>query len=117
MDECLAYFRQALADPLSVPPWSEWWAANEGLVRRVFPHPEYVRLKHRRLSGARQLLANAGEELPCYSPRNPLDIRSCAGCGERTTHRSAGPGGGYIECPRCGVICQYDCGPARFAAE
>ncbi len=28
MDECPAYFRRAVAEPQSVPPWSEWWEAN-----------------------------------------------------------------------------------------
>src|SRR4051812_34916186 len=49
MEECLAYLRKAIADPASVPPWYEWWAANSGLVERVFPLFAFVRLKHRRL--------------------------------------------------------------------
>ncbi|HEX4611024.1 MAG TPA: hypothetical protein VH092_22730 [Urbifossiella sp.] len=53
MEDCLAYFRKAIADPRSVPPWSEWWAANVERVERVFPLLDYVRLKHRRLLGAR----------------------------------------------------------------
>ena len=61
MEECLAYFRLAVADPARVPPWSEWWAANSGLVERVFPLLDYVRLKHRGLLGARQILQLRGE--------------------------------------------------------
>ena len=53
---CRAYFRQAIANPQSVPPWSEWWAANAELVERVFPMIEFVRLKHRGLLGAQQHL-------------------------------------------------------------
>lgn len=93
MEECLAYFRQAIANPASVPPWSEWWAVNSQLVERVFPLVDYVRLKHRRLLGARQILQNAGELPKDYRPRSPLLTGSCGQCGERTTFHS---------CPICG---------------
>lgn len=53
---CRAYFRQAIANPESVLPWSEWWALNAERVERVFPMIEFVRLKHRRLLGAQQHL-------------------------------------------------------------
>ena len=56
MQECLAYFRLALADPSRVPSWAEWWVANEGLVERTFSMVDYVRLKHRGLVGAKQIL-------------------------------------------------------------
>jgi len=56
MQECLAYFRLALADPDSVPSWDEWWAANRELVENTFSLVDYVRLKHRGLVGARQIL-------------------------------------------------------------
>jgi len=115
--ECLAYFRRAVADPLSVPPWSEWWVANAGLVERVFPLMEFVRLKHRRLSGARQFLQNAGELPENYCPPSPLVTGSCGQCGERTTHAAGGPGGGCITCPTCGVVCQYDCRPGTAAGQ
>ena len=115
MEECLAYFRQAIADPLSVPPWSEWWAANAQVVENVFPRLDYVRLKHRRLLGARQILQQRGELPENYSPPSPLLIGSCAECGERTTNHSGGPGGGYITCPTCGVIGHYTCRPSSNA--
>jgi len=111
VEECLAYFRQAVADPRSVPPWSEWWAAHAGLVERVFPDVEYVRLKHRRLAGARQILQNRGELPADYCPPSPLRTGSCGQCGERTTTHSGGPGGGYVTCPTCGVVCMYDSWP------
>lgn len=111
MEECLAYFRRAVTDPLSVPPWSEWWAANEELVRQAFPRSEFIRLKQRRLAGARRILQNLGELPDDYEPPNPLLIGSCGQCGERTTHHSAS-GGGIITCPNCGLVCQYDCRPA-----
>ena len=111
MEECLAYFRQAIADPRSVPPWSEWWAANAELVERAFPLVEFVRLKHRRLRGARQILQHAGELPKDYVPPSPLLTGSCGECGERTTSHAGGPGGGHITCPTCGVVCTYDTNP------
>ena len=56
MQECLAYFRLALAEPDRAPPWPEWWAANHDLVENTFSLVDYVRLKHRGLVGARQIL-------------------------------------------------------------
>ncbi len=60
MQECLAYFRLALADPASAPTWPDWWAANQTLV-------DYVRLKHRGLVGARQILDRL--DAPPVTPR------------------------------------------------
>ena len=60
MQECLAYFRLALADPSSAPSWSEWWAANRTLVENTFSLVDYVRLKHRGLVGAQQILDKLG---------------------------------------------------------
>lgn len=99
MDECFAYFRRAIADPLSVPPWSEWWATNAELVERVFPLVDFVRLKHRRLLGARQLLQKTGELHKDDQPLSPLVTGSCGQCGERTTTTA-----GIITCPICGVV-------------
>ena len=64
MQECLAYFRLALADPASAPPWAEWWAAHRDLVERTFSLVDYVRLKHRGLIGAEQILRKLGELPP-----------------------------------------------------
>lgn len=61
MEECLIYFRQAVLSPDSVPPWSEWWSANEPVVETAFSFVDYVRLKHRGLLGARQILQRLGE--------------------------------------------------------
>lgn len=61
MDECLGYFRKAVSNPASVPPWSEWWAANAELVEHTFPLVDWVRLKHRGLLGAVQILQHRGE--------------------------------------------------------
>jgi hypothetical protein len=112
VDECLAYFRLAVSDPLSVPPWSEWWAENHGLVERVFPLMDYVRLKHRRLLGARQILDKRGEHPVPYSPENLLLLKSCPNCGERTKRV-----GHYIECPICGVVVMFNFGPAEVPDE
>lgn len=112
MEECLAYFRKAVADPATVPPWSVWWAANAEVAERVFPLLDYARLKHRRLLGARQILQHRGELPEDYEPPNPRLTGSCGGCGERVT-KQEGPGGGSVTCPNCGVVCQYSCGPLR----
>jgi hypothetical protein len=112
LEECLAYFRQALANPSSVPPWSVWWASNVELVESVFPMLDYVRLKHRRMRGAIQILQNR-EELPeNYVPPSPLITGSCAECGERVTNHPAGVGDGSVSCPNCGVVCQSDARPS-----
>lgn len=67
MQECLDYFRKVLADPASAPPWSEWWAANQTLVENTFSLVDYVRLKHRGLVGARQILDKL--DAPPVNPR------------------------------------------------
>ena len=108
METCLAYFRQAIANPLSVPPWSEWWAVNGELVERVFPLFDYVRLKHRRLLGAQQILQKNGDLPKDYVPPNPALTGSCSKCGERTAKHSADSGGGQIVCPNCGVVSSDD---------
>jgi hypothetical protein len=110
MEECLAYFRKAIVDPLSVPPWSQWWQQNAELVERVFPLLDYVRLKHRRLLGAQQILQYMGELPENYEPPSPLITGSCGTCGERTTNHSGAAGGGHISCPICGVVCTYTSG-------
>jgi hypothetical protein len=56
MDECLRYFRAATTAPETVPLWAEWWRDNEELVEKSFPMVDYVRLKHRGLVGAKQIL-------------------------------------------------------------
>ena len=66
---CRAYFRQAIANPQSVPPWSEWWAANAELVERAFPMIEFVRLKHRGLLGAQQHLQIIDKSPDVSSPQ------------------------------------------------
>ena len=109
MEECLNYFRRALRDPASVAPWSEWWAANVERVQEVFPLIDYVRLKHRRLNGARQILHLRGEFPVDFEPGNPLLRQSCIQCGERLSH-SAGAGGGLLACPICGVVLEYSAG-------
>jgi hypothetical protein len=81
MDECMAYFRRAVCDPASVVPWSEWWASNSAVVESVFPLSDFVRLKHRKLLGARQMLQRAGEFPEDFVPRIHLrleDARTAA---------------------------------------
>ena len=111
MEALLTYFRRAVTDPLSVPPGSEWWAANSEAVERAAPHQEYLRFNRRRLRGAWTFLQQAGHLPEGFQPPSPLSSGSCGGCGERTTNQSAGPGGGYIPCPNCGVIMTCDTRP------
>jgi hypothetical protein len=115
MEECLEYFRRAIRDPQSVPPWSEWWAANEALIERVFPLVNYVRIKHRKLRGAIQILQIAGELPKDYTPPSPLFTGSCGECGERTTEHPDGSGGGHVSCPNCGIVLTYDFRPGPTA--
>ncbi len=105
MEECLAYFRKAVHDPASVPPWSEWWAANAELVERIFPLFDFVRLKHRRLFGARQLLQNSGELPKDFTPSSPSITGACGQCGERMPNYSEGPGGSTT-CSTCDLIAE-----------
>ncbi len=56
IDDCLSYFRAATTEPETVPLWAEWWAANEAKAEACFPLVDYVRLKHRGLLGAKQIL-------------------------------------------------------------
>ena len=114
MDECLQYFSQAILDPLSVPAWSEWWAANEEFVKRAFPHLEYVRLKHRRLRGAREILQKSGILSEDFKPISVLKTGSCSECGDRTTNSPSGPGGGAVICPNCGIVSVYDFRPPQL---
>jgi hypothetical protein len=102
VEECLAYFRQAIAHPSSVPPWSEWWAVNAEKVEATFLLFDFVRLKHRRLLGARQILQRLGELPKDYRPPSPLLSGSCAQCGERIVVESAIEG--TVTCPYCGIV-------------
>lgn len=61
MEECLVYFRKAIHEPDTVPSWSDWWATHGELVEQVFPLFDFVRLKHRQLLGAVQVLQIRGE--------------------------------------------------------
>ena len=62
MVECLEYFRKALAAPDTVPPWADWWAIHADWVEQTFPMIDFVRLKHRGLLGAEQVLHKLGEQ-------------------------------------------------------
>ena len=99
IEECLVYFRQAIASPESVPPWSEWWQENEPLVERVFPLMEYVRLKHRtpRRAADPPAVRRAAEGLHPTQPAPHGLLRTLRGAspdlhhrnGERAHHLSA----------------------------
>jgi hypothetical protein len=104
MEECLVYFRLAVTDPNGVPPWSEWWAENEPLAQSVFSIVDYVRLKHRRLLGARQILQRLGEIPQDFVPPHPKLTGSCGNCGERTNNQDSSSGEVIIICPTCGEL-------------
>jgi hypothetical protein len=63
VEECLAYFRDAIHRPGTVPSWAEWWAVNEPLVREHFPRIEYLRLKVRGVPAAEDYLRRTGQLL------------------------------------------------------
>ncbi len=104
MEECLVYFRLAVSDPESVPPWSEWWKENESVVERSFSLVDYVRLKHRKLKGARQILQLAGELTKDFRPPSARVTGSCSECGERIIEFTMKTGSGEVTCTTCGVI-------------
>lgn len=104
LDQCLQYFRQLVADPASVPPWSEWWAKNISLVEAAFPLVDYVRLKHRRLLGARQILQRLGELPTDYVPPSPFVTSSCGNCGDRIEVSSSSESGRSMKCQVCGTV-------------
>ncbi|MCA9093785.1 MAG: hypothetical protein KDA68_09885 [Planctomycetaceae bacterium] len=107
-EQCLAHFRKAVALPESVPPWTEWWRDNESLVEQAFPLMEYVRLKHRRLLGARQILQANGDLPTDYQPLSAAVTGTCPNCGDRVTRTDAPTPEGKpqhkIQCPNCGSL-------------
>jgi len=110
MDECLEYFKQAVIAPGSVSAWSEWWSQHDVLVRQSFPRADYLRLKHRRLAGARQLLQRSGLLPPDFEPPRPLLTGFCNACGERVSV-TVSPGGGEVFCSICGLLSLFQCRP------
>jgi hypothetical protein len=63
VEECLAYFRDAIHRPASVPPWADWWARHEPLVRQSLSRLEYLRLRARGLAAAEDYLRRTGQLL------------------------------------------------------
>jgi hypothetical protein len=39
MDEFLPYFRAALEQPGTVPPWSQWWAQHRNRAEDILDRP------------------------------------------------------------------------------
>jgi hypothetical protein len=101
LEQCLAHFRQAVREPGSVAPWSAWWAENEPIAGRVFTIVDYVRLKHRRLLGARQILQKAGELPADFVPPHHSVTGTCSECGERVTLGEVDLDAGSSSCPNC----------------
>jgi hypothetical protein len=109
-EACLAYFRRAVSDPRCAVPWSTWWAENEPVVEQVFSLVDYVRLKYRKLRGAREILIRARELPPDFVPPSALATGYCSECGERVAERTNRSGGGEVPCPTCGVVLVDDVG-------
>jgi hypothetical protein len=104
LEQCLDYFRRAVHEPLSVPPWSVWWAENEPVAGRVFAIVDYVRLKHRRLLGARQILQKSGELPADFVPPHFSVTGTCSECGERVDLGERDSAGGSDSCPICAAL-------------
>lgn len=100
IETLLSYLRSAATDPASVAPWSEWWAENDKHVSQAFSLVDYVRLKHRKLTGARQLLQARGELPKDFLPPSIQSSGSCEKCGERGVERPT-PAGPRLGCPNC----------------
>jgi len=100
LEQCLAYFRTAVQDPRSTVPWSEWWAENEMVAANAFSIVDYVRLKHRRLLGARQILQLRGELPKEFVPPSASVTGSCEKCGERVVEQMTEEGLRLV-CPLC----------------
>ena len=89
MERCLEYFRVIVFDHLLVPAWNLWWAKNEEIVKRESDSRNQLRLKYRKIEGARDLLVQLGEcvktlRLPgTIRPMKPgivgFVVRSCFG--------------------------------------
>ncbi len=104
MDECLAYFRLAVLEPLSAPAWSNWWARHAELAAQSFSLVDYVRLKHRKLLGARQILQLRGELSKEFTPPSPYLSGACGQCGERVFPAPGDLTGDCVACPLCGPL-------------
>jgi hypothetical protein len=104
MDELLAYFRQVVLEPASATPWAQWWEQNIEQVQELFPLADYVRLKHRRVRGAREILLRAGHLPPEFHPPHPAQTGVCTECGERITADASRPEETQLTCPSCGVL-------------
>jgi hypothetical protein len=106
LDEILEYFMHVVTEPVSVPPWSEWWAANLAAIETVFSLHDFVRLKYRSVLGAQQILQRMGRLPEDYvSPVKHLS-GTCLVCGKRTViPEVAGPN---VFCANCNVMCSPD---------
>lgn len=83
MEELLAYFQRAIEQPDSVQPWSTWWSSNSERVRAAFSREDYLRLKHRKLRGARTILERCGWSPTDAARVRPIHTGFCDQCGER----------------------------------
>lgn len=117
MQEFLPYFKQAATDPASVIPWSQWWAANSETVAHAVPLVEWVRLKHRRLKGAIQILKQRGELPPDFQPPDAQKTGICPDCGDPVNRETTSESGGGPSCGLCGLLIVDDSVSGSGASE
>lgn len=63
IDRCLSYFRDAAAGRAGIPPWEQWWRANDSLVEKSVGPTDYERLRKQGIVAARMILRRT--TLPC----------------------------------------------------
>jgi hypothetical protein len=76
IDRCLNYFRDAAVGRAGIPPWADWWRANESLVEKNFGPTDYERLRRQGLVAARMIVRRT--TLP-WSPHLSSITRASSG--------------------------------------
>lgn len=83
MNELLAYFQRAIEHPETVRPWNDWWIENSAWVQAEFSREDFLRLKYRKLRGARTILERSGWTPTDERRLQPINSGFCNVCGER----------------------------------
>lgn len=81
-DDCLAFMQNAILNPPSSPPLSEWIAANHQSLEQVFDRADFLRLKHRGMAGVIFVLERFGRlDDSDTSDSLSFDEQNCRYCG------------------------------------
>ena len=81
-DDCLAFMQNAILNPPSSPPLTEWIAANHISLEHAFERGDFLRLKHRGMAGAIVLLERFGLiDAPEMASTVDFGEQNCAHCG------------------------------------